>query len=306
MLIEFRPKCKFGRGRDSVPFGYNPSVITMLLSAYNPVMPFPTARTALWALLVLALTGCATGGNSRDPLEPFNRGVFQVNDALDKAVLKPVAKGYKAVVPLPLRGGVDSFLNNLRDIPIAFNGLLQGKFRQAASDTGRFVINTSLGILGVFDVATRLGLERHDEDFGQTLGYWGLGSGPYLVLPFLGPSTIRDTSGLIVDYASGPGTYLFSNAPETWTVFGVRVLSQRANLLDAERLLDEAALDKYTFLRDAYLLRRERLIHGDAGPESSKGGSTRKTLKELEEELDEEPDTGASAGSSLPPASKPQ
>ncbi len=254
------------------------------------------------------LTGCATGSNPRDPLEPFNRGVYKVNDVLDKVALKPVAKGYRAVVPLPLRGGVSNFLNNLRDLPIAFNGLLQGKFHQAASDSGRFVINSSIGILGFFDVASNLGLRKHDEDFGQTLGVWGVASGPYLMLPLLGPSTVRDGSGLIVDYGTGPGNYIFREAPENWTVFALRIVSQRASLLDAERLLDEAALDRYTFLRDAYLQRRERLIqNGEEGAKTkaSETAPKRKTLKELEEELEGDLEEGLEGDPASLPVSAP-
>ncbi|MFN0315929.1 MAG: VacJ family lipoprotein [Burkholderiales bacterium] len=236
------------------------------------------------------LAGCA-GTNPRDPFEPLNRGVYKVNDALDRAILKPVAKGYRAVVPVPFRGGISNFLENLSDVPVALNGMLQGKFRQAASDGGRFIINSSVGILGIFDVATHLGLPRHDEDFGQTLGFWGLGSGPYLMLPLLGPSSVRDGSGLIVDYATTPATYAFEDGPQAWTALGVRVVDQRASLLDAERLLDEAALDRYSFLRDVYLQRRERLVHDGQEPsktQSPEAAPKRKTLKELEEELDED------------------
>ena len=252
-----------------------------------------------------ALAGCATGTNPRDPLESFNRGVYKVNDALDKAILKPVAKGYRAVVPLPFRGGVSNFFNNLRDVPIAFNGLLQGRFRQAASDSGRFVINSSIGLFGIFDVASNLGLRKHDEDFGQTLGVWGVGSGPYLMLPLLGPSTVRDGSGLVVDFVTNPATYIFEEGQEVWTAFGLRILTLRASLLDAERLLEEAALDRYTFLRDAYLQRRERLIYD--GEEVSKtqlpeAAPRRKTLKELEEELDEEEESSAAGSPATSPA----
>ena len=265
-------------------------------------MPFPhccASRSAVLALLVAALSGCAAGPDPRDPLEPFNRGVYKFNDTVDKAVLKPTAQGYAAVVPDPVRGGVTNFFQNLRDVTNAFNDLLQGKFSAAATDVGRVVVNSTVGILGVFDVASRVGLTKHNEDFGQTLGVWGLRDGPYLVLPILGPSTVRDSGGLVVDYFTDPEFYIFPHAPENYVVAGVRLVNVRANLLDSEKIFDAAATDRYTFLRDAYLQRRRSLIH-DGNPTPDERGATaprRKTLKELEEELDldDNEDTSAPA-----------
>lgn len=251
-------------------------------------------RSMALALLSASLAACASTHDPRDPLEPLNRGVYQFNEALDKVVIKPVAKGYKAVMPPPLRNGVTNVFSNFRDVTTAINDLLQGKISAAASDVGRIAVNSTVGILGVFDVATRLGLQKHSEDFGQTLGVWGVGDGPYLVLPLLGPSNFRDTVGWAGDYFTDPEFYLFSHSPETWMVFGTRVINVRANLLQTEQIFDTAAMDKYAFLRDAYLQRRRSMIYDGNPPSSgSEHSSTprRKTLKEMEQELDaEEPE----------------
>jgi len=247
------------------------------------------ARSMALLLISAALTACASAHDPRDPLEPFNRGVYQFNETVDKAVLKPVAKGYKAVVPPPLQTGVTNFFGNFSDVTTAINDLLQGKIRAAASDVGRIAVNSTVGILGVFDVASRVGLERHNEDFGQTLGVWGVAPGPYLVLPFLGPSDFRDTVGLAAELYTDPEFYLFTHSPGNWIVLGTRVVNLRANLLDSERIFDAAAMDKYAFLRDAYLQRRRSLIYDGNPPASGAPGESprRKTLKEMEEELDE-------------------
>jgi phospholipid-binding lipoprotein MlaA len=202
--------------------------------------------------------------------------------------VKPVAKGYVKVVPPPIRMGVTNFFGNFRDVTTATNGLLQGKFKQAASDVGRVGFNTTMGLLGIFEVASRLGFPKHDEDFGQTLGYWGVKDGPYLVLPFLGPSNLRDAVGLIPDfYLTDPQFYVFNTGPESWIALGVRYVNTRANLLEAEKVFREAAFDEYSFLRDAYLQRRRNLIFDSSLPEGeTPRGPKRKTLKEMEEELE--------------------
>ncbi|MBT9611757.1 MAG: VacJ family lipoprotein [Burkholderiales bacterium] len=214
--------------------------------------------------IVFALTGCATNGDPRDPLEPLNRGVYKFNDTIDEAVLKPVAKGYKAVLPNPVRTSVGNFFSNIDDALIAVNNLLQFKFSQAASDVARLIANTTFGIGGLFDVATSFGLEKHNEDFGQTLGYWGVGDGPFLMLPILGPSNLRDTVGLAAYYQLDP-VWNLSHIPTRNTLGALRVIDRRARLLDAEKVLDEAALDPYTFLRDAYIQQRRNLIY-DGNP----------------------------------------
>lgn len=217
---------------------------------------------------VLALSGCATATDPRDPLEPINRGIYKFNDAVDKAVLKPVAQGYRAVLPQPVRTGVTNFFSNIEDVLIALNNLLQFKFQAAASDVARVAFNTTFGIAGIFDVATSFGLEKHDEDFGQTLGYWGIGDGPFLMLPLLGPSNLRDTVGLAAYYQLDPVLNL-DHVPTRNTLSVLRFVNRRAQLLDAEKVLDEAALDPYTFLRDAYIQHRRSLVY-DGNPPREK------------------------------------
>ncbi|MEO1765799.1 MlaA family lipoprotein [Thiobacter aerophilum] len=219
-------------------------------------------------LLALSLSGCATATDPRDPLEPVNRGIYRFNETVDKAVLKPVAQGYKAVLPQPVRTGVANFFSNIEDVLIALNNLLQFKFHNAASDVARVAFNTTFGIAGIFDVATSFGLEKHDEDFGQTLGYWGIGDGPFLMLPILGPSNLRDTVGLAAYYQLDPVLNL-DHIPTRNTLSTLRFVNHRAQLLDAEKVLDEAALDPYTFLRDAYIQHRRSLIY-DGNPPREK------------------------------------
>lgn len=211
-------------------------------------------------LLVLSsLAACATGSNPKDPWEPVNRKIFTFNEKVDAWVLKPVAKAYDNTAPLPVRVGVSNVFGNVEDVWIGLNNLLQGKPLAAASDLGRFTVNSTLGIFGVFDVATELGLDKHDEDFGQTLGVWGVGDGPYVMLPFFGPRTLRDTGGFIVDSAASPLGYI-SDIPARNASRGLKVVSERADLLSAEKAFDDAALDRYSYLRDFYLNRRKSLI----------------------------------------------
>jgi len=255
-----------------------------------------TSLTLLTLASIIVCSGCATARNPRDPLEPLNRSIYKFNEAFDKALLKPAAKGYRAVVPQPVRGGVTNFFGNFRDVTSAINNLLQLKVPRAAGDAGRVAVNSTVGILGFFDVASRLGLEKHDEDFGQTLGRWGMGEGPYLVLPLFGPSSLRDGVGLIGDYFTDPEFYIFQHTPESYIVFGTRVVNFRANLLEAEEFLQQAALDPYSFLRDAYLQRRRNQVYDGNPPEAGTqdGAPRRKTLKELEEEMGlDEPEPGA-------------
>lgn len=212
------------------------------------------------SLLALLISGCATTHNN-DPLESFNRGVYKFNDVADKAVIKPVAGAYKAVIPSPVRTGVGNFFSNLNTFVSVINDLLQFKFGKAVEGAGRFVINTTFGVAGLIDVASMDGIEKRNEDFGQTLGYWGVGSGPYLVLPFLGPSSVRDASGLAVDvFAFHPLPYM-TDTRERNQAFSLMFLDTRAQMLPGSDLLDEAALDPYAFMRDAYFQRRERQIH---------------------------------------------
>jgi phospholipid-binding lipoprotein MlaA len=234
------------------------------------------AALGLLALLAL-LGGCATSGpvNPRDPFEATNRVVFEFNDNVDKAFVKPVAQAYRAVLPQPVRSGVRNFFANLQDPWIGVNNLLQGKVEEGLTDWFRFATNSTMGLGGVMDVATSMRMNKHNEDFGQTLGVWGFQSGPYLVLPLLGPSDVRDGLGLIPDSFGYGGFWLprLANA-EGWvdhwvalrnTMTGLDIVSLRASLLDTEGIFEAAALDPYSFLRDAYLQRRRNLIY-DGNP----------------------------------------
>ena len=220
-------------------------------------------RVTLVAAAVVALAGCAgTGGysDSRDPIEGFNRVMFEFNDALDRVLIKPVAKGYRAIMPTPVDKGITNFFSNLDDVGSAINNLLQFKLKRSASDVGRIVVNSTVGILGFIDVASNINLEKHGEDFGQTLGVWGVGPGPYIVLPILGPSGGRDAIGTVADWFTDPVTYV--NPVEVKnTLIVLRAIDKRADLLGASRIVDEAALDKYEFTRDAYIQKRENDVH---------------------------------------------
>ncbi len=223
---------------------------------------------SLCAALLLAgtLGGCATsGGNPADPLEPLNRVVFSFNDAADKAVIKPVARAYRAVLPGIVRTGVSNFFSNLEDIWISVNDVLQGKFQDGIDDFGRVLFNSTFGIAGIFDFASELGFQKHNEDFGQTLGSWGVGSGAYLVLPILGPSTVRDGFGFLVDTQADP-VWRVGNVPARNTAVGVRFIARRAELLDATSVVEQAALDKYSFVRDAWMQRRRNLVYDGDPP----------------------------------------
>ncbi len=233
-------------------------------TTFSPFALRCSVRT-LAAVALLALAGCASGpgANPRDPLEPFNRGVTKFNDGVDEAVLKPVATAYKNVLPYPIRKGVNNFFGNLNDLWSFVNNVLQGKAQNAAETWTRLNINTFLGLGGFLDIATDLGLDRHYEDFGQTLGRWGVPAGPYLVLPLLGPSTIRDALAIPVDRVGDPVSYVDPTSSR-YAFNGVRIIDLRANLLRVSSVLDNAALDKYTFTRDAYLQKRRAEVFDSA------------------------------------------
>ena len=222
------------------------------------------ARPVAIAACVLSLafaSGCATGPNAdpRDPLEPFNRSVWQFNEGLDRAVLKPIAEAYNAVLPSPVRTGVRNFFGNLADAWTAVNALLQGRGQAAIESFFRVQVNTVFGLGGLIDIASDMGLYKTKADFGQTLGYWGVPSGPYLVLPLLGPSTVRDTVGMGVE-SSGDLVSSVDHVPSRNSMTGLRLLEKRAGLLRAGVLLDEAALDKYSFTREVFLQRRQSVV----------------------------------------------
>jgi phospholipid-binding lipoprotein MlaA len=215
------------------------------------------------ALATIALTGCASSHNPADPLEPFNRGVYKFNDTLDKAIVKPVAQGYNKVVPDTGKILVTNFFSNLNDVIVTTNDLLQFKFTQAFSDGMRFLVNSTIGMAGLVDVASKH-LDKHNEDFGQTLGYWGMKNGPYLVVPILGPSTFRDSIGDIGDSQVS----VISRNPHVRTrnqAYLLKGINRRSQLLADESLLDGAVIDRYAFIRDAYLQRRQNLVY-DGNP----------------------------------------
>lgn len=224
-------------------------------------------RLVVLAAITAGLVGgCATtSGDVRDPAEGFNRAVFAFNEGLDTAVIKPVAKGYEAVLPTLARTGVSNFLGNISDLFIAVNNLLQGKPADAVGDAARFVFNSTFGIFGIFDIASDMGLEKHDEDFGQTLGRWGMDTGAYLVLPVFGPRDVRDAAGLVLDLAVDPVGNL-DHIPTRNSLSALRLINERAALLPADKIIEEAALDKYSYLRDAYLQRRRSLVYDGRPP----------------------------------------
>ena len=213
------------------------------------------------SLLLSACASTSPNTNPKDPYEGFNRSIYSFNDSLDKAVFKPVAKGYKAVLPDLAQKMVHNFISNIDDVFVTGHDLLQFKFAKASSDFTRVWVNTIFGVFGLFNVAHNL--EKHNEDFGQTLGYWGVSSGPYLVVPFFGPSSVRDGAGLIVDIYSG---MIIQNVPARNTLFGITQIDQRVKLLDSESLIEDTVMDPYSFIRDAYLMRRQSLVYDGDPP----------------------------------------
>lgn len=234
--------------------------------------------TSIGLVIVVALSGCATVDTDyRDPTDPFegvNRAVYRFNEHLDRFILKPLARGYQAILPQPVNRGVTNFFSNLDDVTSAINNLLQLKLSRALSDVGRVVVNTTVGLLGFVDVASNVNLPKYGEDFGQTLGAWGVSSGPYIVLPLFGPSSGRDAVGLVVDWFTDPVTYI-EDERVRYSLLGLRLVDERAGLLGASRVLEEAALDRYIFLRDAFLQQRLNAVHDGNPP--------------LEDEFDDEP-----------------
>ena len=210
-------------------------------------------------LLIFQVSGCATQAD-KDPLENFNRAIYKFNDVADGAIIKPVSKGYKNIAPKFVVKGVNNFFNNIRDVVTVINELLQGKIEYATNSTGRILVNSTIGLLGFIDVHSISGGERRKEDFGQTLGYWGVGQGAYLVLPFVGPSTTRDAVGFVTDtLAFDPISYI-NNVRGRNQVRILQFIDARTELLNASSILDEASLDPYAFQRDAYLQYRDALV----------------------------------------------
>lgn len=210
--------------------------------------------------LVLTLGGCATARNPHDPLEPFNRAMFSFNDAVDQAALKPAAIVYKSMLPSFVQTGIGNFFGNISDVWTAANNFLQGKVEEGVSDVMRVAVNSTMGFGGVLDIGSEAGLQKHKEDFGQTLGRWGVGAGPYVVLPIFGSSTVRDTVAFPIDFQGDPWSRTY---PVSVRNVGsvVRLVDLRAVVLDASNLVEEAALDRYEFVRDGFLQRRESKVH---------------------------------------------
>ena len=229
----------------------------------SPHLSFATtaSKGVLLSATVVLMAGCATGpdANPRDPLEPLNRSVYQFNDAVDTAVLKPVATAYQNVTPSPIRTGVGNFFGNLGDLWSSVNAGLQLRPREATENLMRFSVNTVFGLAGVLDIATEMGIPRTRLDFGQTLGRWGAPSGAYLVLPIFGSSSVRDGTGLVVDSSVDMVSGL-NHVPTRNSLTALRVVDTRATYLRASSLLEDAALDKYSFTRDFYLNRRQSQI----------------------------------------------
>lgn len=234
-----------------------------------PARSLPAASRRLAGIAALAgaclLAGCATGPHPQDPFEPFNRGVYSFNEKVDNAVFKPVATAYRDTLPSPVRTGVANFFGNLGDVWSGVNSLLQLKVGDAASTLMRVTINTTIGLGGLLDWASEMGLDRHREDFGQTLGHYGVPTGPYLVLPLLGPSTVRDTAALPVD-RQGDLVQEFNPDASRNASIVLRAVDTRANLLRASRVMEEVALDPYTFTRDAWLQKRRSDVHDGQPP----------------------------------------
>ena len=215
-------------------------------------------------LAVAMLAGCAAAPSKDDPFEPMNRAMFEVHEQVDTYVMKPLIDAYTAVVPKPIRTGISNFFNNIEDLFSGVNALLQGKPDKAGDDFGRVMLNTFV-MGGIFDVASDLGIERGGEDFGQTFGVWGIPQGPYLFVPIFGPTTFRDGAGVLVRIYVGPVGYI-PDVPVRNTLYGIGAVDIRAQATDALSIVDTAALDKYTFIRNAYLQRRRYLVYDGKPP----------------------------------------
>ena len=280
-------------------------------------MNMPTYARFASALAACALTaGCATPGNPdpRDPWEGFNRGVYKFNDTVDRALLKPVAQAYTYVTPQPVRSCIHNIFSNVGDLWGATNSFLQGRGHDFVNTLGRFLFNTTMGIGGCFDVASANGARKIPNDFGTTLGVWGFGQGPYLVLPILGASSVRDGIGLIGDWQGGIVTYSNPGAIENtrWrnSLWGLDIVDTRASLLDTTDMVDRVALDPYSFVRDAYLQRRAAMVRGTASGEGSLPDYSDDSLPDYSDDDGDDAAAPTSAPASAPaqpaaPAPKP-
>lgn len=227
-------------------------------------------QTILIFITCLFASGCATVDgppNPDDPFESFNRSMFAFNEGADKYVIKPVAKGYNFIMPNVASKAVSNFYSNVDDIVVFFNEILQFKIAAATATSARFVFNSTFGLLGLIDVASDMDLPKHNEDFGQTLAVWGVGSGPYMVLPLLGPMTVRDTAGLAVDWTYFDPIFNRQTIEQSLINLTIKYIDIRAGLIKASNILDDTVPDKYAFVRDAWMLRREFLIYDGNPPE---------------------------------------
>jgi phospholipid-binding lipoprotein MlaA len=234
------------------------------------MLNFRYARAALGMAALLGLSACVTlppnsPRSPQDPWESWNRGVYRVNDKLDHAVARPLARTYVRILPQPIRTGVRNFFDNMGTTTVMINDALQGKFRASANDLGRFLLNSTLGLGGILDPATAAGLDKNNEDFGQTLGHWGVHPGPFLELPFLGPSDLRDGPARVVDAYTNPHAYIH-NTGVKWGLYGAYLIDARARLLPLDETIQQA-YDPYAFVRDAYLSRRAYLVSDGQVPQ---------------------------------------
>ena len=238
-------------------------------------------KGALLVLVMLSAPGTTLAEPVPDPLQPFNRAMFTFNDVVDRAVFRPLAVGYRAVLPQRVRNGVNNFFNNLRAPTTLLNDILQGKPQRAQETINRFLVNSTIGLLGFVDIATSIGFPKHQEDYGQTLAVWGVPSGPYIVLPLLGPSTLRDAVGKVPEFYIADPLWKPDDTAVTIARFGVRAVDIRSRLLDLDRVI-KMQVDPYLFFRETYLQNRQRAIL-DGGPPDRSGAS-----KDIEQKLLEE------------------
>ena len=231
-----------------------------------PARIMQSVKVVCGIALVFFINGCATTGASdpRDPFEGFNRGVYSFNQTMDDVLFNPIGRLYQAITPVMVDKGVTNFFENLNDIAIVVNDFLQLKINQALSDTSRFIFNSTIGLAGFFDVSTAAGLPKHDEDFGQTLAVWGVGSGPFIMLPLFGPTTVRDAAGLVVDQGVLNPIFYLDNAKLKASLLTLNYVDFKADLLSGEKLLGGAALDKYEFVKNAYFEKRANQINDGA------------------------------------------
>lgn len=249
------------------------------VSSRTAARPGRYARAGLALASGALLAGCASVPEPapNDPWESYNRGMYTFNDTVDRAVLRPIAVGYDTITPQPVQSCVRNIFNNVSDIWSAFNSFIQGRGHDFANTLGRVLFNSTMGLGGCIDVASMNGARRIPNDFGVTLGVWGVNAGPYVVLPFLGPSTVRDGVGTAVSFVApaSPTAFVFEmdDIPVRNSLLGLYIISTRANLLDADKLVDQIALDKYSFIRDAYLQRRNTLVQSRRGGGTAPGES---------------------------------